>query len=74
MIPAFYSAGQYRALQHLGVKTADAIFPKLKTDALGEIQRRLARVFKLKTPSNDLVREITRLFKDPLKSVRFRRI
>jgi len=70
----WYATGQQAALQDLGVKTADAIFPKLKTDPLSEIQRRLSRVFKLKTTSYDLTKDLSRLFKNPLKSVRLRRL
>ena len=70
----WYATVQQAALQTLGVKIADAIFPKLKTDPLSEIQRRLSRVFKLKTPSYDLTKDISRLFKNPLKGVRLRRI
>lgn len=70
----WYVKGQQAALQELGVKTADEIFPKLKTDPLSEIQRRLNRVFKLKTTSYDLTKDLSRLFKNPLKGVRLRRI
>ena len=70
----WYTAGQETARQSLGLKTADAIFPKLKTDPLSEIHRRLSHVFKLKTPTNDLTKDLSRLFKNPLKSVRLRRL
>jgi hypothetical protein len=65
----FYVVGRDTAFNELGIKEASlrTVLVRQRKDPLQEIYRRLARVFKVKTPKFDLSAHLKRLMNNPFK-------
>jgi hypothetical protein len=64
-----YVVGSDAAFDELGIKEASlrTVLVRQRKDPLQEIYRRLAQVFKVKTPKFDLAAHLKRLLNNPFK-------
>ena len=64
-----YERGSCAALDELGIKEASlrTVLVRQRKDPLFEIHRRIARLFKIKTPKFDISAQLKRLLNNPFK-------
>jgi hypothetical protein len=64
-----YLAGCDTAFEELGVKEASlrTVLVRQRKDPLSEIHRRIAQLFKVKTPKFDVTAQLARLLNNPFK-------